>query len=185
MLVYQPPKITFNSFQNPNFWNENKLLPRLGKLFTKLKQVEMIWNHMTAYLVPLTFAKLSKFPQILYSPLHKGRCLLGKLAAAASSESHDTAHPRPSTGLTTFLLSANLDRVRKHEILEKSEFYNIVRQITLSCPIVDEKYKRTKQLQWVIINYYLPYLFCKLFRLFSPLWNNRSGSRPCDSTSEV
>ena len=102
---------------------------------------------MTAYLVPLTFANLSKFPQILYSPLHKGRCLLlGRLAAAAS-ESHDTAHPRPSTGLTTFLLSANLDRVRKHVIiiLEKSEFYNIVRQINLSCPIVDEKYKRTNK----------------------------------------
>ena len=42
-LVYQPPKITFNSFQNPNFWDENKWLEKKvsSKLGTKLKEMEM------------------------------------------------------------------------------------------------------------------------------------------------
>ena len=81
---------------------------------------------MTAWIVPLRNFHSCQIVQVSPNPvltvMHRSMTL-GKLAvvAAASSESHDTAHPRPTTGLTTFLHSANLERVQKPEILEKSE----------------------------------------------------------------
>ena len=65
-LVFQPNKITFNSFQNPNFWSGNKLIylninkadfliPEIAdSLFVLPHKQEhlMFSNHMTAWNVP-------------------------------------------------------------------------------------------------------------------------------------